>query len=172
MTTYSLRDILLSFADKKGNKRILFNPGALGGINVNLIKISLLLLPFIEYALIFNPVVFNYLGIATAIVFFIVFLSIVMLIVFFVTWGVKKRVIKKITPSWNHYFKGKDILAVLSSGVTPYSDFFQHYAEILTQNLSEDEMYKALLNAFIVMEEENKDLISAMNRNNKLENRH
>lgn len=166
MTIYPLKDILLSFADKKGNRRMLYNLGALGGIDANLIKIFLLLLPFIEYALIFNPTVFNFLGIATAIVFFIVFLSIVMLIVFFTTFIVKKSVIKKISPSWDIYFKERDILMVLSAGVTPYSDFFNHYSEITTQNLSEDEMYKALLNAFTVMEEENKELINAMNRKN------
>ena len=168
MTTYSLKDILLSVADKKGSKRILFNLGALGGIHSNIVKIFLLLLPFIEYAIIFNPTVFNYLGIATAIVFFIIFLSIVMLIVFFATWYINKSVINKITPSWNTYFKDKDIHMVLSSGVTPYSDFFTHLSKIHHENLSEEETYKALLNAFILMEEENKDLISAMNRNNKL----
>ena len=169
MTIYPLKDILLSVADKKGNKRTLFNLGALGGINTNLVKLFLLALPFIEYALIFNPTVFNYLGIATAIVFFIVFLSIVMLIVFFTVWSVKKSVIKKITPSWNTYFEDKDLLMVLSSGVTPYSDFFKHYSALLKENLSEEEMYKRLIKAFAEMEEENKDLISAMNRNNKLE---
>lgn len=169
MTTYSLKDILLSFADKKGNKRLLFNLGALGGINTNLVKLFLLLLPFIEYALIFNPTVFNYLGIATAIVFFIVFLSIVMVIVFLVIWSIKKSVIKKIKPSWENYFPNKDIEMILSYGITPYSDFYIHLSQIYHENLSEENMHKSLLKAFLVMEEKNKDLISAMNRNNNLE---
>lgn len=168
MTIYPLKDILLSVADKHGNKRTLFNLGAIGGINTNLVKLFLITLPFIEYALIFNPTVFNYLGIATAIVFFIIFLSIVMLIVFFTVWIVKKSVIKKITPSWNTYFQGKDIHMVLSSGVTPYSNFFKYYADLLKENHTEEEMHKHLIKAFSKMEEENKDLISAMNRNNKL----
>lgn len=168
MTDYSLNNILLSFADKNGNRRTLYNLGSLGGVNTNIVKIFLLSLPFIEYAIIFNPVVFNFLGIATAIVFFIVFLSIVMLIVFFVAWGIKKSVIKKITPSWNKYFEGKDLHMVLSAGVTPYSDFYTHLSQSYQENLSEDEMHKSLLKAFLAMEEENADLISAMYRNNKL----
>ena len=168
MKKYSLQEILFSFSDKKGNRRTLFNMGALGGINTNIVKLFLLSLPFIEYAMIFNPIVFNALGIATAIVFFIIFLSIVMLIVFGVFWKMKKNVINEITPSWNDYFPKQDIMMVLSQGITPYSDFFKHYALILEENLNEEEMHKSLLKAFSTMEDENQDLISAMNRNNKL----
>jgi hypothetical protein len=103
MANYSLKDILLTFSDSKGNRRTLLNAGPIGGINSNFVELFLLSLPFIEYAIIFNPVVFNALGIATAIVFFIVFLSIVMIIVFLVVWSIKKSVIKKITPSWEIY---------------------------------------------------------------------
>ena len=165
MTIYPLKDILLSFADAKGNRRTIYNLGAIGGINTNLVKIFLLSLPFIEYALIFNPTVFNALGIATAIVFFIVFLSIVMLIVFLVTWYVKKSVIKKITPSWEHYFPTNDLHMVLSHGVTPYSDFFKYYTSILKENKSDNEMYKSLVYAFKTMEVDNQDLFDAMKRN-------
>ena len=165
MTTYTLKNILLSFADKNGNRRTLYNAGAIGGLNTNLVKIFLLSLPFIEYAILFNPVVFNALGIATAIVFFIVFLSIVMLIVFFVFYIMKKNVIKKITPSWKKYFPEQDLVMVLSAGMTPYSDFFKHYSAIIKENLSEDEMYKRLIKAFIEMENDNKDLLDAIKRN-------
>ena len=167
MNTYTLENILLSFADKNGNRRTLYNLGALGGINTNLVKIFLLSLPFIEYAIIFNPVVFNALGIATAIVFFIVFLSIVMLIVFFIFFIIKKSVIKKITPSWNEYFPEQDLSMVLSSGVTPYSDFFKHYSTILKENLNAEEVYKKLIKAFREMENDNKDLLDAIKRNKK-----
>lgn len=169
MTIYSLENVLQSFANKKGNRRTLFNLGALGGINTNFVKIFLFSLPFIEYALIFNPRVFDYLGIATAIVFFIVFLSIVMLIVFFVHWIIKKNVIKKITPSWEKYFPGKDLQMVISVGVTPYSNFFQHYSSALKENLNDEEMKKVLDKAFVTMEEENKELFEVINRNNILE---
>ena len=165
MTTYPLENILLSFADKRGNRRTLYNLGALGGINTNLVKIFLFSLPFIEYAILFNPVVFNALGIATAIVFYIVFLSIVMLIVFFIFYIIKKNVIRKITPSWSQYFPDQDLNMVLSSGITPYSDFFKYYSVILNQNLNTDEMYKELIKAFVEMENDNKDLLDAIKRN-------
>ena len=170
MTTYSLSNILLSFADKKGNQRTLYNLGALGGINTNLVKLFLFSLPFIEYAILFNPIVFNALGIATAIVFFIVFLSIVMLIVFFIFYSMKKKVIQKIKPSWKIYFPNKDLDMVLSSQITPYSDFFKNYSLIVKENLSETQIQEKLLIAFKKMEEDNKDLLNAMNRNKKLEN--
>ncbi len=165
MTTYPLKNILLSFADKRGSRRLLFNLGALGGINTNLVKIFLLSLPFIEYAIIFNPIVFNTLGIATAIVFFIVFLSIVMLIVFFVFYQIKKRVIKKIRLSWEIYFPHYSLDMVLSTRLTPYNDFFKYYAQILEENLNELETKESLEKAFQLMEVENKDLLDAMNRN-------
>ena len=169
MSHYPLKNILFSFADKNGNRRTLFNLGAVGGIHTNLVKIFLLALPFIEYALIFNPFVFDRLGIATAIVFFIVFLSIVMLIVFFVFWKIKKSVINKIRPSWELYFPDNDLDMVISSGVTPYNDFYKYYTEILAQNLSEDETKKSLLKAFTAMEKDNQDLFDAMNRNNSIQ---
>ena len=109
--------------------------------------------------------VFEALGIATAIVFFIVFLSIVMLVVFFIFYIIKKNVIKKITPSWSEYFPEQDLSMVLSSGVTPYSDFFKYYGLILKNNLSEDEMHKSLVKAFAEMEKDNKDLLDAIKRN-------
>lgn len=165
MSTYPLKDILSTFSDSKGNRRILLNAGPIGGINSNLVKLFLFSLPFIEYALIFNPVVFKALGIATAIVFFIVFLSIVMIIVFLVVWNAKKNVIKKITPSWEQYFQGKDLQMVVSTGVTPYSDFFNHYSKIVKDDLSEIELQNKLLESFKLMEDENKDLIDAMSRN-------
>ena len=165
MTTYSLSNILLSFADKNGNKRTLYNLGSLGGINTNLVKIFLLSLPFIEYAILFNPVVFKALGIATAIVFFIIFLSIVMLIVFFIVWGVNKKVVYKINPTWKTYFPEQDLEMVLSSQITPYDDFFKHYSLLIKENLDENEMHKGLLKALETMEEENRDLLDAIKRN-------
>jgi len=164
MSNYPLKTILSTFSNTKGNKRTVFNAGPIGGINSNFIKLFLLSLPFVEYALIFNPTVFNALGIAAAIVFFIVFLSIVMIIVFLVVWSTKKSVIKKITPSWEQYFQGKDINMVLSSGITPYSDFFKYYSKIVNDDLSEEELQKSLLESFKLMEAENKDLIDAMSR--------
>ncbi len=165
MNNYSLKDILLSVADKNAKRRTLYNLGALGGINTNIVKILLLSLPFIEYAIIFNPVVFNILGIATAIVSFIVFLSIVMLIIFLMYYNINKKVVKEISATWGKYFPHNSLDMVLSSRISPYNDFFKYYAEILKENLTEKETHKRLLNAFIEMDKDNKDLLDAMKRN-------
>ena len=53
----------------------------LGGLNSKWIKLSLLVLPFAMYAAIFNPVSFAELGIAQAIVFYIILLVFAMQIV-------------------------------------------------------------------------------------------
>lgn len=165
MKNYSLKNILLSVADKHGKRRTFYNLGALGGINTNLVKLFLISLPFIEYAIIFNPIVFNALGIATAIVFFIVFLSIVMIIVFLVYYQIKKKVINTIRPSWESFFPNYDLDMVLSYGVSPYNDFFKLYADILKDDLDENKMIKRLNKAFEIMENENRDLLDAIKRN-------
>ncbi len=167
MNNYSLKNILLSVADKNAKRRTLYNLGAIGGINTNIVKILLLSLPFIEYAIIFNPIIFNILGIATAIVSFIVFLSIVMLIVFLIYYKINKKVVKDIRVSWEKYFPHNSLDMVLSSRISPYNDFFKYYADIVKENLSEKETHKRLVNAFTEMENDNKDLLDAMKRNTK-----
>jgi sensor histidine kinase YesM len=159
---YSLKAILATFTKSNASKRTLFNQAPLGGISSSVVTLFFFCLPFIEFAAIFNPVVFSWLGIAQSIVFFIVFLSIVMIIVFVVTWAINKRVLKKILPSWERFFPNVDIKMVLSSGITPYSDFYKYYAQCHT--LEEDALHKALLKAFAQMEDENKDLIEAMQK--------
>jgi hypothetical protein len=57
---------------------------------------------------------------------------------------------------------------LLSSGLTPYSQFFDYYAQGLKENISEESLHNYLLSAFKTMEEENKDLLDAMKRDNKL----
>ena len=53
-------------------------------------------LPFIEFALVFNPFVFSKLGIAQSIIFYIIFMSIIMMIIFGVSWVNNKKVLAKI----------------------------------------------------------------------------
>lgn len=167
MSAYSLKAILLTFAKEDGTKRTVFNLGAIGGISSNAVILFFLAMPFIEYALIFNPYVFNLLGIAQCIVLYIVLLSIVMIAVFLITWQIKKSVIKKITPSWNHYFPSIDLMMLLSSAKTPYSQFFDFYSKGLLEEKTEAQLHQYLLDSFKVMEEENKDLIEAMTKDNK-----
>ena len=169
MSFYSLKTILATFTNSNGKKRILLNGGPIGGLNSIAIILFFIALPFLEYAAIFNPYIFNLLGIATSIVLFIVGLSIVMIIIFFVVWRVKSNIIKKITPSWNHYFPNRDITLVLSSGITPYNKFFEFYAQKLEKDFSEEMLHKHLLNGFKTMEEENKDLIEAIRKDKKIQ---
>lgn len=168
MSAYPLKTILASIsrstssqAQKGIHKRTLYNLAPLGGISSALIVLFFFSLPFVEFALIFNPVVFNALGIAQSIIFFIVFLSIVMIIVFLVSWMNNTAVLKRISPSWSHYFPHVDLKMLLSSGTTPYSSFFREYAKLGTA-LEDAELHTALQKTFMKMEEENKELIEAM----------
>ncbi len=168
MPIYRLQTLLASIANSKGTKRILFNMGPIGGISSSLIILFFILLPILEYVLFFNPYVFNILGIATAIVAYIVCLSLVMIVVFLVTWRMNSHIIKKITPSWESYFPKKPLDMVLSSGTTPYNEFFDYYAKALEKKMDENELHTFLLSAFTQMEEKNKELLEAINRNKKL----
>ena len=171
-TEFSLEAILASICKYKkasmptmfAKKRTILNKAALGGISSRTIVFFFFTLPFIEFALIFNPIVFAKLGIAQSIVFFIVFMSIIMIIIFGVSWKNNKSVIAKITPSWNSYFPDIDLKQILSSGITPYSDFFPRYSIIAAENPSSSELQSSLRKAFDKMKEENKDLLEAMER--------
>lgn len=164
MQDYSLKTILSTFSTSNGKKRTIFNLGPIGGISSSLVILLFISLPIIEYAVLFNPTVFKALGIAQAIVFYIVFLSIIMIVIFLTAWKIKMMVIKKITPSWKKYFDNIDLSMVLSSGITPYSQFFDYYAKGLENHYSEEALHNYLVDSCRKMEEENKDLIDAMNR--------
>ncbi len=168
MSHYPLKTILLTFSNSDGNKRIIFNAGPIGGVNSTFIKLFFLSFPFLEYAILFNPFVFKELGLVTSIVTYIVGLSIIMISIVLLTMKVKTKVIKKITSSWEKYFAAIDINMVLASGITPYSDFFNFYTKKAKENLSEDELHTYLLDSFKTMKEENKDLIEALKRDNKI----
>lgn len=168
MSIYPLQTLLASIANSKGNKRLLFNMGPLGGIDSRLIIVFFILLPIVEYGVFFNPYVFKILGIATAIVAYIVSLSLVMIVIFFMAWRRNFKVIQKITPSWNHYFTQRDLGLVVSSRISPYSQFYDYYAQALEEKISNEALHQYLLDAFSEMEEKNKDLLDAINRNKKL----
>ncbi|MDQ7044679.1 MAG: hypothetical protein Q9M32_02010 [Sulfurimonas sp.] len=171
MQNYSLTTILETLTKKNGKKRLLYNFGPVGGWNSSIITMMFFTLPFIEFAVLFNPYSFAYLGIAQSIIFYVVFSSMLMILVAGLIFALNTNLIRKITPSWNALFGERDITLVLSSGVTPYSKFFPKYKELVNENLNEEMMYKALLNALEEMEEENKEMLDAMKRNNNLRNR-
>lgn len=164
MTSYPLKSILLSFSKPNGAKRIIYNSAPIGGMSSTMLSILFFLMPFALYAMIFNPYVFEKLGIATAIIFFIVFSSVLMMIIFAIIIKVKKNIIKKIKSSWNKYFEDIDLDMVLSVGITPYSNFFEYYSKIAKENLSEQMLHNSLEEAFKTMQEDNKELIEAINK--------
>lgn len=162
---YALKTILDTITKYKKpdvKKRLIFNQSPVGGLGSKWIIASFLFLPFVEYALIFNPYIFNMLGIAQAIIFFVVFLSIVMILIFTLGSINNARVVKKITASWDHYFPEIDLKLIVTSSSTPYKDFFAHYAKALNADLSGEALHAHLIQAFVTMQEENKELLEAM----------
>lgn len=164
---YTLNDILVSVFTIKENKlkkRLIHNNVIFGGLNSNWIKLIFFILPFAMYAAVFNPTSFKALGIAQAIVFYIILLVIAMQIVVGVTYFNNKKTVKNATKEWEKYFPNIDFKMILSSGVTPYMDFKKHYESALIDNLDEETMKKRLADAFKEMEEENSILVEAMRR--------
>lgn len=168
MPQYSLQAILSTFSNANGDKRTVFNSKPLGGMSSISIIFLFISLPFIEYALIFNKYSMEKLGLAGSVVAFIVFLSIVMVSILVMIHKIKKKVITKITPSWKHYFSDINLRLVLSSGITPYSDFFKYYKEVSKRDMSEEALFNYLEESFIKMKNDNADLIEAMRKDNKL----
>jgi len=162
---YPLETILAAiskYKKPKVKKRLIFDQSYMGGIGSKWIIAFFLLLPIIEYAGIFNPWMFKMLGIASAIVFFIVFLSMLMIIVVALTFINNNKVIRQMTPSWKHYFPDVDLTMALSSGATPYKEFLIYYAEALNAGLHGDDLYKNLQQSFHTMQKENADLLDRM----------
>jgi len=166
MQDYSLKTILSTFTDKKGNKLTIFNPSPVGGISKSFLILLFLTMPILEYFAIFNKYVYGNIGLVSAIVFYIVFMSIMMMLIVMIVYMTKKSVIKKIEPSWKTYFEDVDLAMVLAVGITPYSDFFKHYSKLLSENLNEEQLYTKLQEIFKIMEEENSELLIAMQKDN------
>jgi len=162
MADYDLRTILATFTKTNGKRRSIFNKAPVGGLGSPIVTLFFFSLPLISYGLLFNPYIFHILGIATAIVAYIVSMSLVMIIVFFITWKVKNDVVSAIEPSWNKYFPGIDLKLVISKGITPYNDFYKYYGEIKDIKQSEESLHESLLKAFEKMQEDNKELLNAI----------
>lgn len=143
---------------------MIFDQSPVGGLGSRWLMALFLSIPLLEYAAIFNPYVFNMLGIAQAIIFFVVFLSVVMILIFTLAVINNAKVVKKITPSWNHYFPDIDLKLIVTSGASPYKEFFSHYANALNKDLNEDALYAYFKDAFGVMKEENKELLDAIQK--------
>lgn len=169
--TFSLKTMLSTLYKVKNNqakKRLIFDQVPIGGIGALWVKLFFISLPILLYIGIFNPKIFGMLGIAQAIIFFVVFLSIVMIMIAALTFINNNKVIRQITPSWNSLFPTVDLKQLLSSGATPYRNFIQKYNDLLAMSLDEKEFESKLKESFVAMQEENKELYEAMNRNQVL----
>jgi len=150
---------------KQVSKRLLFDQAPVGGLSIKWFWLTFIAMPFIEYAIIFNPIVFETLGIAQAIVFFIVFLSIVMILIFALYAFNNRKVVDEIKPVWDAYFPDVELKLALTSSHSPYADFFKEYSLIAGDDLSDEELHAKMKEAIVKMQEENKDLLEAMQRN-------
>ena len=167
MADYDLRTILATFTKTNGKRRSVFNKAPVGGLGSPIVTLFFFSLPLISYGLLFNPYMFHILGIATAVVAYIVSMSMIMIIVFFITIKVKNDVVSAIEPSWNKYFPGVDLKLVVSKGITPYNDFYKYYGEVKDIKQSEESLHKSLLKAFEKMQKENKELLNAIANDKK-----
>lgn len=165
---YSLETIfeaLLKHKNSEAKKRLIFDQKPLGGIASKWIIGFMISLPFFLFVGVFNPTMFEMLGLVQSIVFFIVFLSMVMILVTALGFVNNNKVIRQVTPSWESYFPDVDLRLCLKTSGTPYKDFFKYYNEGLTQNLSAEALQAHLSKSFEIMEDENRELSDAIKRN-------
>jgi hypothetical protein len=167
-TLYSLDTIfktILKIKNSKAYKRLIFDQGPIGGIASKWIIVFMISLPFLLFIGLFNPIMFEMLGIAQAVIFFVVFLSMVMILVTALGFVNNSKVMREITPSWEKHFPDVDIKYALKTSGTPYKDFFKYYNEALDKNLPENELKSHLAKSFQLMEDENKELSEIIKRN-------
>jgi len=163
---YTLKAILATLSKIKNStakKRLIFDQTPVGGIGVKWVIAFFISLPILLYIGIFNPKIFGMLGIAQAIIFYVVFLSMAMIMIIALTFINNNKVLRQISPSWDDYFPGVDLRLALSSGSTPYKDFFKHYSRALKEGINDENMHSYLSKAFIEMQKENADLLNAIN---------
>ena len=164
---YTIQTIIQSVFKENNHKikkRLIYDNALFGGLSNKWIKLAFFVLPFAMYAAIFNPVSFKELGIAQAIVFYIILLVFAMQIVVAVSYFNNKKVLKTATEAWEEYFPGIDFKMILSSGATPYADFKKFYEAALTDGLVEDALKDRMTEAFQQMESENIHLVEAMKK--------
>jgi len=164
---YTIQTIIKSVFkenDQKIKKRLIYDNALFGGLSNKWIILAFFILPFAMYAAIFNPVSFKELGIAQAIVFYIILLVFAMQIVVAVSYFNNKKVLKTATKAWEDYFPGIDLKMILSSGATPYADFKKYYEAALRDGLGSDALQKRMAEAFEQMEAENVHLVEAIKK--------
>jgi len=165
--TYNLKEIIETVFKTKNNKltrRLIYDKSPIDGLGNGWIIALFIVMPFAIYAAIFNKTSFEYLGIAQAIVVFIIGLVFAMQVVMAVTYFYNRNIVKSITPSWEAYFPNVSLKLILSRGVTPYVDFMKHYESMLKENLDNNALHEKLQEAFAQMEKENQNLVNSINQ--------
>jgi len=159
----TMLDAIYKVKNKTAKKRLIFDQSNLAGIGSKWVKTFFISLPILLYIGIFNPTIFGMLGIAQAIVFYIVFLSMTMIMIAGLTFINNTKVIRQIEPSWKNLFPNVDLKQVLASNGTPYKDFLTHYNQALNDDLKEQALYDRLKENFAQMEDENRELYEQIN---------
>jgi hypothetical protein len=164
--------MLRTFSTVKNDKvkqKLIFDQSPIGGLGSMKLKLFFILLPILLFVAIFNPIIFPMLGIASAVVFYIVFLSMMMILIAGLVLANNSKVVREIESSWDRLFPTVELPQVLSRGITPYKAFYTYYTELINKNLEEDALLEALKDKFILMQEENKELYEhlAMHRQDR-----
>lgn len=154
----TMLDALYTVKNKTAKKRLIFDQSNLEGIGSKWVKAFFISLPILLYIGIFNPFIFNMLGIASAVVFYIVFLSMAMIMIAGLTFVNNTKVVRQIEPSWKNLFPTVDLKQVLASSNTPYKDFLTHYNQALNDDLTGAALSDRLKKKFSQMEDENREL--------------
>lgn len=150
--------------NKKIKKRLIYDNSQFGRLSSKWIKLAFFILPFAMYAAIFNPASFKELGIAQAIVFYIILLVFAMQIVVGVSYFNNKKVLKTASEAWEDYFPGVEMKMILSSGATPYKDFKTYYEKALSDGLDGEALEERMTQSFRQMEDENTHLVESMKK--------
>ena len=159
----TMLDAIYKVKNRTAKKRLIFDQSNLAGIGSKWVKAFFISLPLLLYLGIFNPKIFGMLGIAQAVVFYIVFLSMVMILIAALTFINNTKVLRQIEPSWKNLFPNVDIKQVLASNGTPYKAFLRHYNQALNDGLKEEALYHRLKENFAQMQDENRELYEQIN---------
>ena len=163
-----LTEIIKAIAHSDGSRRVVFDGKNVGKTSAACIYVLFLLLPVIEFVLIFKTPFYAKVGHVTAIVAYIVFLSIVMILIYVITKRHNSKVVKSLEPHWLEHFDSPALEEVVYNKTAVYRDFFKHLKQAgLPQ--SEEQIYSALKRIFQNLEEENSDLLSAIKQRTKQE---
>lgn len=164
---YTIQTIVESVFKENNNKikkRLIYDNSQFGRLSSKWIKLAFFILPFAMYAAIFNPASFKELGIAQAIVFYIILLVFAMQIVVGVSYFNNKKVLKTASEAWEDYFPGVEMKMILSSGATPYKDFKTYYEKALSDGLDGEALEERMTQSFRQMEDENTHLVESMKK--------